>query len=43
MTRESRLVPFFFLATVFCCTFEKVQWNVAGTVFLADVALITTS
>ena len=38
MTRESRLVPFFFLATVFCCTFAKVQWNVAGSVFLADVA-----
>ena len=40
MRDESRLVPFFFLATVFCCTFEKVQWNVAGTVFLADVTLI---
>ena len=38
MTRESRLVPFFFLATVFCCTFAKVQWNVAGSVFLADLA-----
>jgi len=38
VTRESRLVPFFFLATVFCCTFAKVQWNVAGSVFLADVA-----
>jgi O-antigen ligase len=40
VTRENRLIPFFFLATVFCCTFEKVQWNVAGTVFLADVTLI---
>jgi O-Antigen ligase len=38
VTRESRLVPFFFLATVFCCTFAKVQWNVAGSVFLADLA-----
>ncbi|MFL5934335.1 MAG: O-antigen ligase family protein [Gaiellaceae bacterium] len=38
MTRESRLVPFFFLATAFCCTFAKVQWNVAGSVFLADLA-----
>jgi hypothetical protein len=37
---ESRLVPFFFFATAFCCTFEKVQWNVAGTVFLADLTLI---
>jgi O-antigen ligase len=35
--RESRLVPFFFLAAVFCCTFAKVQWNAAGSVFLADL------
>ncbi len=26
-----------FLASVFCVTFEKVHWNVAGTVSLADV------
>jgi O-antigen ligase len=26
-----------FLATVFCCTFEKVHWNAIGTVGLADV------
>src|SRR3954470_23804988 len=38
--RESRLVPFFFLAAAFCCTFAKVQWNVAGSVFLADVAAL---
>jgi O-antigen ligase len=38
VTRESRLVPFFFLATAFCCTFAKVQWSVAGSVFLADLA-----
>ena len=37
MRRESRLVPFFFLAAVFCATFEKVQWQVAGSVFLADL------
>src|ERR1700746_4016303 len=37
MTRESRLFPFFFFAAVFCATFEKVQWNVAGAVFLADL------
>jgi O-antigen ligase len=36
--RESRLVAFFFLATMFCCTFAKVQWSVAGSVFLADLA-----
>jgi hypothetical protein len=40
VARESRLVPFFFFATAFCCTFEKVQWNAAGTVFLADLTLI---
>jgi len=38
--RESTLVPFFFLAAVFCATFEKVQWNVAGSVFLADVTAL---
>jgi O-antigen ligase len=37
MTRESRLVSPLFLAAVFCATFEKVHWNVAGTVYLADV------
>jgi hypothetical protein len=36
-SRESRLVPFFFLAAVFTCTFAKVQWNAAGSVFLADL------
>ena len=37
---ETALVPFFFLAAAFCCTFEKVQWNVAGSVFLADVTAL---
>jgi O-antigen ligase/polysaccharide polymerase Wzy-like membrane protein len=40
VARESRLVPFFFLAAAFCCTFAKVQWNVAGSVFLADVTAL---
>ncbi len=31
---------FFFLATVFAVTFEKVHWNVAGTVSLADILAI---
>jgi O-Antigen ligase len=31
---------FLFLATVFCCTFEKVHWNIAGSVSLADVLAI---
>jgi len=40
VTRESKLVSLFFLAAVFCASFEKVQWNVAGTVFLADLTAI---
>jgi O-antigen ligase len=40
MRRESSLVPFFFLAAVFCASFEKVHWNVAGSVFLADVTAV---
>ena len=35
--RESPLVPFLFLAAVFCATFEKVHWNVLGQVSIADV------
>jgi len=33
----TRLTSFLFLASVFCVTFEKVHWSVAGTVSLADV------
>jgi O-antigen ligase len=40
VTRESRLVSPLFLAAVFCSTFEKVHWNVAGSVYLADLATI---
>ncbi len=32
-----KLASFFFLATIFCCTFEKVHWNIAGSVGIADV------
>ena len=35
-----RLTSFLFLATVFCCTFEKVHWNLAGSVGIADVLAI---
>ena len=35
-----RPVRFFFLATVFCATFEKLSWNVAGNVSLADILAI---
>jgi hypothetical protein len=35
-----RLTSFLFLASVFCVTFEKVHWNIAGNVSLADVLAI---
>jgi O-Antigen ligase len=36
----TKLTSFFFLASVFCVTFEKVHWNIAGNVSLADVLAI---
>jgi O-antigen ligase len=36
----TRVTSFLFLASVFCVTFEKVHWNFAGTVSLADVLAI---
>jgi O-antigen ligase len=35
-----RVTRFLFLATIFCVTFEKVHWNIAGTVGIADVLAI---
>jgi general stress protein CsbA len=35
-----RLTAFFFLATVFSVTFEKVHWELAGAVSLADVLAV---
>jgi hypothetical protein len=35
-----RTTSFLFLATLFCATFEKVHWNVAGSVSIADVLAI---
>ena len=35
-----RLARFFFLATLFSVTFEKVHWNIAGTVSLADIVAV---
>jgi O-antigen ligase/polysaccharide polymerase Wzy-like membrane protein len=35
-----RVTSFLFLASVFCVTFEKVHWNFAGTVSLADILAI---
>jgi len=35
-----RITRYLFLATVFCVTFEKVHWNIAGTVSLADILAV---
>ncbi len=35
--RMTRVTSFLFLATLFVATFEKVHWNVAGTVSISDV------
>jgi O-antigen ligase len=35
-----KVTRFLFLATIFCVTFEKVHWNIAGTVSLADLSAI---
>ena len=37
---RTRAADFFFLATFFCVTFEKVHWNIAGSVGIADVLTI---
>jgi O-antigen ligase len=35
-----RLTSFFFLATLFCCTFEKVHWSFGSALALADILAI---
>ena len=35
-----RVTSFLFLATIFTCTFEKIHWNIAGSVGIADVFAI---
>ncbi len=37
---RTRVTDALFFATFFCVTFEKVHWNVAGTVGIADVTTI---
>ena len=37
---RTRVADFFFLATFFCVTFEKVHWNLAGSVGIADMMTI---
>jgi O-antigen ligase len=36
----SRLTGFLLLATLFCVTFEKLHWNVAGELAIADVTTV---
>jgi hypothetical protein len=33
----TRVTSFFFLAVLFCCTFEKVHWRFAGNVEITDI------
>ena len=35
-----RTTRFLFLATLFCVTFEKIHWNIAGSVGIADFVTI---
>lgn len=37
---RTRVAELFLLATMFCVTFEKLRWNVAGTVNIADVLTV---
>ena len=37
---RTRAADVFFLATFFCVTFEKVHWNIAGSVGIADVLTV---
>jgi hypothetical protein len=34
------LTSFFFLATLFCCTFEKVHWSFGGAIALSDLLAV---
>ena len=38
--RPSRVVDWLFLATLVCVTFEKLHWNIAGAVGIADVLAV---
>jgi O-antigen ligase len=35
-----RVASFFYLATLFCCTFEKVHWSFGGAIALSDILAI---
>ena len=36
-----RLTNFFFLAALACCTFERLNWNIAGAVNISDVLALS--
>jgi O-antigen ligase len=36
----SRVTAFFFLATLFCLSFEKIQWELAGTIGLSGILAV---
>src|SRR5205085_626094 len=36
----ARVTSFFFLATFFCVTFEKVHWKFGGSLGIADIATV---
>ncbi len=38
--RMRKVASFFFLATIFCCTFEKVHWAFGSALALSDVLAI---
>jgi len=37
---RTRVTDFFFFATFFCVTFEKVHWSIAGNVEISDILTI---
>jgi O-antigen ligase len=37
---NGKLTAFFFMATLFCVSFEKIQWELAGTVALSGIAAL---
>src|SRR5579884_2825667 len=37
VSRVAKATELLLLATAFCCTFEKVHWNVAGNVEITDI------
>jgi O-antigen ligase len=40
MSHPGRMTRFFFFATLFCVSFEKVQWQLGGSVELSDILTV---